>query len=109
VTSKVVNLIPKYKAYVDERGVKYTVMSSMWLKLLTNASPLREFGYKHSRTDQCVMWKVKGERIFLLLIFGLVELIHEFVEFVTMEKVPTPIIYQDSTSVTSLITKGGGL
>jgi hypothetical protein len=38
-----------------------------------------------------------------------VELIHEFVEFVTMEKVPTPIIYQDSTSVISLITKGGGI
>jgi hypothetical protein len=38
-----------------------------------------------------------------------VELIHEFVEFVTMEKIPTPIIYQDSTSVISLITKGGGI
>ena len=40
---------------------------------------------------------------------GLVELVHEFVEFVTKKSVPTPIIYQDSTSVISLITKGGGI
>jgi hypothetical protein len=40
---------------------------------------------------------------------GLVELVHEFVEFVTMQSVTTPIIYQDSTSVISLITKGGGI
>ena len=77
VTSKVVNLFPKYKAFVDERGVMYTVMkkamygciqaSSMWFKLLTKV--LREFGYEHSPTDQCVMRKVKGKRIFLLLIY----------------------------------------
>ena len=40
---------------------------------------------------------------------GLVELVHEFVEFVTMESIPTPVIYPDSTSVISLITKGGGI
>ena len=37
------------------------------------------------------------------------ELVHEFVEFVTMESIPTPKIYQDSTPVISLITKGGGI
>jgi hypothetical protein len=37
----------------------------MWFKLLTKG--LREFGYEHSPTDQCVIRKVKGERIFLLL------------------------------------------
>jgi hypothetical protein len=36
-------------------------------------------------------------------------MVHKFVEFVRMKSVPTPIIYQDSTSVISLITKGGGI
>jgi hypothetical protein len=38
---------------------------------------------------------------------GLVELVHEFVGFVTIQCVPIPIIYQDSISVISLVTKGG--
>jgi hypothetical protein len=40
---------------------------------------------------------------------GLVELIHEFLEFVTMERVPRPAKYQDATSVIILITKDGGI
>jgi Reverse transcriptase (RNA-dependent DNA polymerase) len=70
---------------VDESGVMYTVMkkamygctqaSSMWLKLLTKV--LREFGYEHSPTDQCAMRKVKGERMFLLLIYVKIFLIRK--------------------------------
>jgi hypothetical protein len=40
---------------------------------------------------------------------GLVELFHEFITFLVSDKVPTPIIYQDSTSVIALVTQGGGV
>jgi hypothetical protein len=40
---------------------------------------------------------------------GLAELVHEFLEFVTMISILTPIIYQDSTYEINLITKGGGI
>jgi hypothetical protein len=40
---------------------------------------------------------------------GLVELFHEFLGFVLNCKVDVPIIYQDNTSVISLVTIGGGV
>jgi hypothetical protein len=40
---------------------------------------------------------------------GLVELFHEFVSFLFGQPIPLPIIYQDSTSVISLVTRGGGV
>jgi len=39
---------------------------------------------------------------------GMVELFREFVEFVTQEPVPTPVVYQDCNTVVTLVTKGGG-
>jgi hypothetical protein len=39
---------------------------------------------------------------------GLIELFHEFTEFVMGAKVEKPTIYQDCTAVISLVTKGGG-
>jgi len=39
---------------------------------------------------------------------GLIELFHEFVDFVTMRKVNPPTIYQDCNAVVSLVTKAGG-
>jgi hypothetical protein len=50
----------------------------------------------------------KAELIGLTDNLGLVELFHEFVEFVTMIKVNPPTIYQDCNAVVSLVTKGGG-
>jgi hypothetical protein len=38
---------------------------------------------------------------------GLVELFHEFLEFVTLKRIPVPTIYQSCTVVISLVTKGG--
>ena len=39
---------------------------------------------------------------------GLVELFHEFMCFLMGKRVVLPIVYEDSTSVISLVTKGGG-
>jgi hypothetical protein len=54
VKNQVVHLFPKYRRFVDERGVMYSEMKkavygciqarSMWFKLLINV--LREFGYE---------------------------------------------------------------
>ena len=40
---------------------------------------------------------------------GLVELFAEFVSFISDSPVQIPVIYQDSTSVIALVTKGGGV
>jgi hypothetical protein len=40
---------------------------------------------------------------------SLVELFHEFLGFVLNQKIAKPIIYQDNTSVISLVTVGGGV
>jgi hypothetical protein len=40
---------------------------------------------------------------------GFIELFHEFITFLTSDQVSSPIIYQDSTSVITLVTQGGGV
>jgi len=40
---------------------------------------------------------------------GLVELFKEFVEFLTMRNIETPIVYEDCNAVVSLVTLGGGV
>ena len=40
---------------------------------------------------------------------GLIELFEEFVSFIQNRSMGIPIIYQDSTSVITLVTKGGGV
>ncbi len=40
---------------------------------------------------------------------GFIELVQEFISFLISEKLPIPIIYQDSTSVITLVTQGGGV
>jgi hypothetical protein len=40
---------------------------------------------------------------------GFVELFHEFVSFVLNCKIGIPMVYQDNTSVISLVTAGGGV
>ncbi len=40
---------------------------------------------------------------------GLIELFHEFVSFLVGQVALTPVVYQDSTSVISLVTEGGGI
>ncbi len=40
---------------------------------------------------------------------GLVVLFHEFVTFLAGQKVPLPLVYQDSTLVVTLVMQGGGV
>jgi hypothetical protein len=40
---------------------------------------------------------------------GFIELFQEFVSFIVSDNLPVPIVYQDSTSVITLVTKGGGV
>lgn len=45
----------------------------------------------------------------LLITLGLLSFFSEFIEFITNRKLEIPIIYQDSTSVISLVKEGGGV
>jgi hypothetical protein len=51
----------------------------------------------------------KAELIMLTDNVGLVELFKEFVEFLTMRDIETPIVYENCNAVVSLVTLGGGV
>jgi len=51
----------------------------------------------------------ESELVALTDYIGLVESFAEFVAFITNSPVQIPVIFQDSTSVISLVTKGGGI
>lgn len=55
------------------------------------------------------MSPTKAELLALTDNMELVELFHDFVEFIAMRKQPCPIIYQDYNAVVSLVTRGGGV
>jgi hypothetical protein len=64
----------------------------------------------HPRSRGCVTKSpTESELVALTDNIGLVELFEEFVTFLVNEKIATPIIYQDSSSVVSLVTLGGGV
>jgi hypothetical protein len=66
--------------------------------------------YVSSRKQKCMSKSpTEAELIGLTDNIGLVELFQEFVEFLTMNGVKTPVIYQDCQAVISLVTKGGGI
>jgi hypothetical protein len=66
--------------------------------------------YSLSRKQACVTKNpTESELVALSDNIGLVELFHEFITFLVSDKVPTPIVYQDSTSVIALVTQGGGV
>jgi len=65
--------------------------------------------YVSSKKQKCMSKSpTEAELIGLTDNLGLVELFHEFTEFVTMKKINPPTIYQDCNAVVSLVTKGGG-
>jgi hypothetical protein len=65
--------------------------------------------YVSSKKQKCMSKSpTEAELIGLMDNLGLVELFHEFLEFVTMKKVNPPTIYKDCNVVVSLVTKGGG-
>jgi len=66
--------------------------------------------YVASRKQKCVTKSpTESELVALTDYIGLVELFAEFVAFITNSPVQIPIIYQDSTSVIALVTRGGGV
>jgi len=66
--------------------------------------------YAASRKQKCVTKSpTDSELVVLTDNAGFVEIFSEFVGFITNTKVQIPIIYQDSTSVISLVKEGGGV
>jgi len=65
--------------------------------------------YVSSKKQKCMSKSpTEAELIGLTDNLGLIELFHEFLEFLTMKKIDLPTIYQDCNAVVSLVTKGGG-
>ena len=65
--------------------------------------------YVSSKKQKCMSKSpTEAELIGLTDNLGLIELFHEFLEFLTMKKIDPPTIYQDCNAVVSLVTKGGG-
>jgi hypothetical protein len=65
--------------------------------------------YVSSKKQKCMSKSpTEAELIALTDNLGLIELFHEFLEFLTMKRVDPPTIYQDCNAVVSLDTKGGG-
>jgi hypothetical protein len=63
-----------------------------------------------SRKQKCVSKSpTEAELVALSDNVGFVELFHKFVSFVLNCKIDTPMVYQDNTSVISLVTAGGGM
>jgi hypothetical protein len=66
--------------------------------------------YSVSKKQTCVTKSpTESELVALSDYVGFIELFQEFVSFMVSEKLPTPIIHQDSTSVITLVTQGGGV
>ena len=66
--------------------------------------------YVSSRKQKCMTGSpTEAELVGLTDNLGIVGLFREFVSFFNGEQAKVPIVYQDSTSVISLITLGGGI
>ena len=66
--------------------------------------------YVASRKQKCMAKSpTEAELVGLTDNLGLVELFHEFLSFLFGTSIPIPIVYQDCTSVISLVTRGGGI
>jgi hypothetical protein len=66
--------------------------------------------YVASRKQKCVTKSpTEAELVGLTDNLGLIVLFHEFVSFLVGKRAALPIAYQDSTSVITLVTKGGGV
>jgi hypothetical protein len=66
--------------------------------------------YASSKKQHCVTKRpTESEPVALMDNIGLVELFDEFISFLFNDKIPTPVIYQDHSSVVSLVTQEGGI
>jgi hypothetical protein len=63
-----------------------------------------------SKKQSCITKSpTESELVALSNYVGFIELFQEFVSFIISDNLPVPIVYQDSTSVITLVTKGGGV
>jgi hypothetical protein len=61
--------------------------------------------YASSKKQHCVTKSPTGSELVALMDnIGIVELFDEFITFLVNDKIPTPVIHQDSSSVVSLVT-----
>jgi hypothetical protein len=66
--------------------------------------------YVSSKKQKCMSKSpMEAELIGLTDNLGLVELLKEFLDYVTGEETETPIVFQDCKSVITLVTIGGGV
>ncbi len=66
--------------------------------------------YASSRKQKCMTKSpTESELVALTDNLHLVELFHEFLEFITAGAINKPIIFQDCTAVVQLVTTGGGM
>jgi hypothetical protein len=66
--------------------------------------------YSASKKQACVTQSpAESELVALSDYIGFIELFHDFHSFLTSEKLSAPVIYQDSTSVITLVTQAGGV
>ncbi len=66
--------------------------------------------YVGSIKQQCVTKSpTESELVALSDYVGFIELFHEFISSLTYDQISPPIIYQDSMSVITLVTQGGGV
>lgn len=73
----IVDLLPAIKKYVTPEGILYCQLlkalygcvqaSKLWYNKLTKF--LRSLGYEASPTDPCVMRKIVGDKVYLLVIY----------------------------------------
>jgi hypothetical protein len=63
-----------------------------------------------SRKQKCVSKSsTEAELVVLSNNLGCIELFYEFIPFIANGKVEIPLIYQDNTSVITMVTSGGGI
>jgi hypothetical protein len=66
--------------------------------------------FSASKKQSCITKSpTESELVALSDYIGFIELFHEFISFLIPDDIPVPIVYQDSTSVITLVTKGGGV
>jgi hypothetical protein len=63
--------------------------------------------YSASKKQACITKSpTESELVALSDYVGFIELFHEFISSIVMEKLPIPIVYQDSTSVIQFVRMG---
>jgi hypothetical protein len=66
--------------------------------------------YASSRKQKCITKSpTESELVALMDNISLVELFHEFLEFITADTINKPTVFQDCTAVVQLVTTGGGI